>query len=158
MNSNLKIRNARKKDAGSIIALVAQFAAYENNKSLFRKRDYCIDGFGRNKFFETLVVFYESKIIGYASYHKGYDMQSASRGIYLVDLFVVEPYREEAVGTALLKVIGQKCMKIKGEWISWHVARTNTKAIRYYKKIGAKRTNSFQYLAEPDSGTKIFPK
>lgn len=154
MYRDLKIRKARRNDGNSIVALAAQLSTYENNRSIFSKKDYFIDGFGMDKFFETLVACHKNEIVGYPSFHKGYDIQSASREIYLIDLFVMEEYRGQALGTALLNAVGNRCMKIKSKWISWHVAQANTKAIRYYEKIGAQRSHSFQYVVEVDS---VFP-
>src|SRR5260221_6254655 len=108
-NINFKIRNARKEDAEAIVRMVKQLCDMEGKKCYFTTKKYLACGFGKTKLFSTIVALIEKKVIGYASFHYGYDLESATKGIYLIDLFVLQEFRNQKLGAELMNVLGQKC-------------------------------------------------
>ena len=93
------------------------------------------DGFGENPAFETKVATINDVVAGYAVYYWGYDTDSATRGVYLADLFVHEHHRRSGVGTALVTAIARNSRDAGGRWMFWSVLKRNKAARRFYRRI-----------------------
>lgn len=70
--------------------------------------------------FQALVVVHENKIIGFASYYFAY-FSWTGKSIYLDDLYVVEAFRGQGIGSSLMQKgfeIGRKTPMQKGKMAS----------------------------------------
>ena len=79
------------------------------------------------------------KIVGYALFYAGYDVDTASRGVHLADLFVAESARRRGVGRALVAAVARECRRTGGAWIAWFVQRDNREARAFYRALGARQ-------------------
>jgi diamine N-acetyltransferase len=86
--------------------------------------------------FNCLLAINDGKIIGVASYFLAY-YSWTGKAIYLDDLFVIEEYRGEGVGTMLFDAIEQMAKKENCTRLRWQVSNWNQKAIAFYRKRGA---------------------
>ena len=89
--ARLRIRAATRRDAATICALIRGLADYEKlshevEASIARIRQH---GFGRRRYFETLLCFDGPRAVGFALYFFTYSTFLARPTLYLEDLFVV---------------------------------------------------------------------
>ncbi len=100
-----QIENAKEKDIPQIIALIREFAEFENLS------DYCevteeslFDAiFGTNPCLEGLTALNDDESIGYALFYENFASFRGQRGLYLEDLYIKPEYRGHKIGEAFLK-------------------------------------------------------
>lgn len=116
----------------------AALAAHEGKRrgpflaSRFRR-----EGFGAKAAFRTFVAELDGADVGYALFYPGYDVDTASRGAHLADLFVAKPARRRGVGRALMAAVARECRKAGGAWVAWFAQRDNREARAFYRALGA---------------------
>ncbi len=103
--------------------------------SRFSADAFLRDGFGDDPAFKTMVAIVEGIPAGYAVYYSGYDTDSATRGIYLADLYVCESRRRGGIGTALITGVARRSREDGARWIFWSVLKGNRPARRFYRRI-----------------------
>jgi GNAT superfamily N-acetyltransferase len=96
------------------------------------------DGFGRRRYFETLVCKRGRKIVGFALYFYSYSTFAGRTSLYIEDLFVLPEERGTGAGKALLCALAGIALKSDCGRMEWVVLRENAPAIRFYERIGAK--------------------
>ena len=97
------------------------------------------EGFGRKAAFRTLVAEIDGEPVGYALFYFGYDVDTASRGAHLADLFVAKSRRRAGIGRALVAAVREECRRAGGSWVAWFVQRDNLEALAFYRVLGAER-------------------
>lgn len=95
------------------------------------------DGFGADPAFRTLVAEAPEAIVGYLLYHFGYDSDSASRVVFVADLYVSRPARRLGIATALIDEVRHAARARGARQIVWTVDRRNAAAKVFYRRIGA---------------------
>lgn len=75
----------------------------------------------------------DDKIIGYAMIAKSYSTEFGKNCIWLEDLFVIEEYRNQGVGSTFLAYIDKQ---YPNHLIRLEAEGTNKKALHVYKKCG----------------------
>jgi len=139
MKSKLLIRFAEETDVEDIVNLSALHAAYE-------KSDYNITGkvdriaadfFGTNPPLFCLIAEVDQKPIGYATYMKQYATWDVEFYVYMDCLFVEEGYRGQGIGEKLVLKIKEEGLKLGCNLIQWQTPDFNTRAIKFYNRIGA---------------------
>src|ERR1043166_2858245 len=105
----LTVRRARPRDAATILALVRGLATYERlsrevkaSAAQFRQH-----GFGRRRYFETLICQRDRQPIGFALYFFTYSTFVGRPSLYLEDLFVVPEERGQGAGRMLLGALAR---------------------------------------------------
>ncbi|MGB0632759.1 MAG: GNAT family N-acetyltransferase [Alphaproteobacteria bacterium] len=132
----IDIRPARREDADDIAAMARALSVSDGGRiSRFSAEAFLRDGFGDNPAFETMVATVGGVAAGYAVYYWGYDTDSATRGVYLADLYVGERHRRDGVGTALVTGVARRSRDEGGRWIFWSVLKRNKTARRFYRHI-----------------------
>jgi GNAT superfamily N-acetyltransferase len=137
------IRQSTSGDADSIGALAAEFHSYLRGLGDQADFDwggvkYLRDGFGEKPAFEGLVAEVNSRVVGYALYHCGYDTDRGQRLIYLIDLYVSQPFRRGGIGEALMQRISEIGRLRGAELIAWSVLKRNVAAVSFYETLGAR--------------------
>jgi GNAT superfamily N-acetyltransferase len=134
------IRPGTTRDIPLILRMIRQLAEYERlahqvkaTASLLRRH-----GFGRNRYFQTLICSRGRDIVGYGLYFFTYSTFLAQPTLYLEDLYVVPEERGKGAGKALLSAMARVALKHECGRMEWVVIDFNAPAIRFYKKIGAK--------------------
>ena len=132
----ITVRPARPDDA-EFIARMAQALSVADGggSSRFTAESFRRDGFGEHAAFSTMVVEFDGEVVGYAVYYAGYDTDSATRGIYLADLYVDEASRRQGLGRALLTGLAAAARSDGARWMFWSVLKRNRGARRFYKKV-----------------------
>ena len=107
--ARLRIRAATRRDAATIFALIRGLADYEKlshevEASIGRIRQH---GFGRRRYFETLLCFDGPRAVGFALYFFTYSTFLARPSLYLEDLFVRPEERGQGAGKAILAALAR---------------------------------------------------
>jgi GNAT superfamily N-acetyltransferase len=136
----IRIRAGTARDVGVIAKLIRDLAKYErlakechvSPKRLLRH------GFGRRRYFETLIATRAGQPVGFALYFFTYSTFAASPTLYLEDLFVPAKERSEGIGRALLEALARVAVRRGCARMEWAVLDWNAPAIAFYHKLGAK--------------------
>ncbi len=145
------VRQAEPKDAESIGLLAKEFSDYlrslgDEAEQKFDGAVYLRDGFGSHPAFSGIVAEYQDKILGYLLYHFGYDVDYATRTLHVIDLYVLERWRGQKVGRALMKQASKICRSVGGTQLFWAVYEPNKPAIRFYERLGARFTKNLLFI------------
>ena len=103
--------------------------------SRFSAEAFRRDGFGEAPAFYAMIAEINGEPAGYAVFYWGYDTDSATRGVYLADLYVDEAQRRHGVGTALMVAVARHARQKGGRWMFWSVLKRNRAARRFYRHI-----------------------
>jgi GNAT superfamily N-acetyltransferase len=95
-------------------------------------------GFGRRRYFETLICRRGRAPVGFALYYFTYSTFLGRPTLYLEDLFVLPEERGNGAGTTLLRELAKISLKRGCGRMEWTVLDWNTPSIRFYRKLGAK--------------------
>jgi len=141
---NLTIRKIESSDLPSIIALLRDFAAFENLSEYCTATEERFHAamFGENAFVEGLIVLDDQKPIGYSLIHPSFSSFRGQQGIYLEDVYVDATYRGSGVGELLLKAVARLACDRGFERIDFQVLDCNVNAIKFYKKLGAESNDN----------------
>lgn len=132
----LSVRPAVPGDADAVVAMAQSLSRIDGGRSSrFSVEKFHRDGFGADAAFRTLVGEHDGELAGYAVWYPGYDTDSATRGIYLADLYVREDFRRRGVGRALLCGLAARTREDGARWMFWSVLRHNRAARRFYRTL-----------------------
>ena len=136
----IDVRRANRADARTVVDLVIALAKFERLEppDLEAESRLVKDIFDR-KLANVFVAKVERKLVGYALYFYTYSSFLARPTLYLEDIFVREDSRRRGVGEALF----MRCVKEANRQgcgrMEWAVLTWNSKAMRFYEGLGAKR-------------------
>ncbi len=134
------IRPGTRRDISLIVRLIRGLAEYERlahevEATAARVRRH---GFGRRRYFETLICERDGRAVGFALYFFTYSTFLACPSLYLEDLFVVPDERGRGSGKALLAALARIAKQRGCGRMEWAVLDWNAPAIRFYESLGAK--------------------
>ena len=140
MKTQLTIRDAKQSDIPTLMELIYLKAEFdgcpESVEATPKKLEDTLCSEKPLAF--VLLAELSGQPVGFASYHRIYSTFLAQPGIWLDDLYVKAEYRNNSVGEALIKRLCQIAQEIGGKRIDWTVAVTNSRAIKFYERMGAK--------------------
>jgi GNAT superfamily N-acetyltransferase len=133
------IRHATRREAPIIVALIRGLAEYERLAHEVKATPARIrrDGFGRRRYFETLICRQGRTPIGFALYFFTYSTFRAAPTLYLEDLFVRPQQRGQGAGRALLSALARIAVRRRCDRMEWAVLDWNASAIEFYERLGA---------------------
>jgi len=136
----LVIHRGTKRDAPTILSLIRGLAEYERlahevEATTARVRAH---GFGRRRYFETIICRRGGTPVGFALYFFTYSTFLARPTLYLEDLFVRPEERGNGAGRALLRALARIAVRRGCGRLEWAVLDWNRPAIGFYKRLGAK--------------------
>jgi len=138
--SSLRIRPGTRRDAPTILALIRGLAEYE--KLLHEAKGTVAKirrhGFGKHRYFETLLCFDGKTPIGFALYFFTYSTFLTAPTLYLEDLFVVPDARGRGAGKKLLAALAKIAVRRGCGRMEWAVLDWNTPSIGFYESLGAR--------------------
>lgn len=141
----MNIRPATPADVPVIFDLIKHLADYEKlahevvgteallHKTLFGERPYA----------EVILAEQDAKVAGFALFFHNYSTFLCKPGIYLEDLCVLEEFRGQGIGKALLKHLAAICVERDCGRLEWSVLDWNVDAIRFYESLGAMQLNEW---------------
>ncbi len=147
-----KIKKAKLENVSQIIALLREFAEYENLLDYVEITEdrLNIALFGEGKTAEAIVAFDGEIPIGYAVFYPSFSTFRGQRGFYLEDIYITKSYRKQGVGEMILKFIANLAKSRGFERIDFLVLEWNSPAVEFYKKLGAVRDDEERHFKFTD--------
>lgn len=136
---NFQIEIAKEEHIPAIIALMREFAEYENLLEFLEITEEKLYNalFGENGFVECLVTTSEDRLIAYALYFLNFSSFRGQVGVYLEDIFIKKDFRKYGIGELMLKQIARAGKERGAVRMDFLVLDWNETAINFYKKHGA---------------------
>jgi GNAT superfamily N-acetyltransferase len=141
---NLRFRKGTEKDVPLIFSFIKELAIYEKmldsvtatEKTL--KKTIFDEGYA-----EVFFAVEDDIEVGFALYFYNYSTFYGKPGLYLEDIFIKEPYRNQGIGKKMFKELARiaqdkGCCKIQWWCLNW-----NQPSIDFYLKLGAKAENEW---------------
>ena len=153
---NPVIRPSTKSDIPSIIALMREFAEYENlaqHCEITAERLHAAM-FGNGAVAEGLCAFDGDTAVGYAIFYPNFASFRGQIGLYLEDIYVTQDYRGKGIGEALLRQVARLALSRGYERMDFQVLDWNTSAIGFYKNLGAVMDHSERHFKFTDAAFK----
>jgi GNAT superfamily N-acetyltransferase len=135
--NDIRIRFAALDDAGLLLRLIRDLAAYERapNAVVATEEDLRRYGFGPERQFEALLAFLDGEPAGFALFHPRFSTWLGRPGMYLEDLFVTQAARGKGVGRRLMTRLAAIAVKRGWERIDFQVLDWNP-ARGFYRRLG----------------------
>ena len=136
---SLQLRPAHLRDAGLILSLIGELAAYErlSHEAAASLSDIEAALFSAEpKVFCDLAEL-EGEPVGFALWFYSFSTFVGRHGLYLEDLFVRPHARGLGVGRALLAGLARRCVAEGLGRMEWAVLDWNAPAIGFYDRLGA---------------------
>jgi GNAT superfamily N-acetyltransferase len=135
--TNIRIRFATLDDAGLLLRLIRDLAAYERapNAVVATEEDLRRHGFGLDGQFEALLAFLNGEPAGFALFHPRFSTWLGRPGVYLEDLFVTQTARGKGVGRRLMTRLAAIAVERGWERIDFQVLEWNP-ARGFYRRLG----------------------
>jgi GNAT superfamily N-acetyltransferase len=132
---NISIRKAAEEDFPSILLLIKELGAFEKSPD---KVTNSVEQMRQEKhLFDCFVAETDTgSIVGMAIYFFAY-YTWVGKSLYLEDIYIKEPYRNQNLGTSLLKRVFEVARHENCKRVRWQVLNWNKSAIQMYKKNGA---------------------
>lgn len=141
------IRNCEISDLPKLLVLLQKHAEFEKAEFSSEGKEENLKNalFSENPKLFCLVVATKETIVGYVSYTFDFSTWDASTFLYMDCLFLEENARSFGIGEVLiekLKEIGTQnnCVNIQ-----WQTPEFNERAIKFYKRIGAKGKDKVRF-------------
>ncbi len=131
---NINIRSGTTVDLPALLQFVKELAAFE--KSSEKVTNTLEQMQEEQECFEFLVAEIDGQVVGMAVYFFVY-YTWVGKSLYLDDLYIDPLFRGQKIGSALLGEVFQVARNENCKRVRWQVLDWNTKAIEFYKKIGA---------------------
>jgi GNAT superfamily N-acetyltransferase len=131
------IRPAGPEDAGTILMLIRELAAYEGLLEQVRAResDLLRDGFGQDPYFQCLLADVDGEAVGFALFFHNYSTFEGRPGLYLEDLYVAEKARARNLGRRFLARLAAIALDSGCKRLDLSVLRANP-ARGFYHRLG----------------------
>lgn len=137
---SVRIRPGTVRDIPTILTLIRSLAKYErltphlrlNAKRLRRH------GFGRRRYFDSLICTRAGRSVGYAVYYFAYSTFTCSPVLFIEDIFVLPEERGKGTGKAMMSALAGIAVRKGCSQMEWIVLDWNKPSIDFYHKLGAR--------------------
>lgn len=145
----LNIHPATREDIPTLLSLIRGLADYEKkaDKVVVTEEDLLRDAFGRQPKFRALIADWKGEPAGYASFFHFYSTYQGRAALFLEDLFVLDKFRGNGIGMALLSAVAKLAVDEGCFGLRWEVLDWNRSAIEFYEKLGATFLNERKVVA-----------
>jgi GNAT superfamily N-acetyltransferase len=149
----IRIEQAVAENVPQIIALMREFAEYENLLEYFEATEERLKTafFGEGKVADAIVAFDGETPVAYAVFFPNFATFRGQRGMYLEDIFITKSARGRGLGEMMLKYIARLAKKRGFERIDFQVLEWNAPAIGFYEKLGAHRDDEERHFKFTDA-------
>ena len=137
MSATITIRFATREDAGLVLRLIRELAAYEQAAEavVASEADLVRHGFAPDSQFQAILAFLDEEPAGLALFHPRFSTWLGQPGMYLEDLYVTEPARQRGVGRRLMARLAAIAVergwgRIDFQVLDWNPARA------FYHRLG----------------------
>ncbi len=137
MSGTITIRFATADDAGLLLRLIRELAAFEKapDAVVATEADLVRHGFGPDPQFEAILAFLDGEPAGSALFHSRFSTWLGRPGLYLEDLYVTEAARGRGIGRRLMARLAAIAVERGWGRIDFHVLDWNP-ARDFYHRLG----------------------
>ena len=97
---------------------------------------FSADGFGTEPAFTAVIAEHAGVPAGYALFWQTYDTESAARGGWLSDLYMLPQARRHGIARRLMAEVAARTAAQRGHYLTWLVHTENTRARAFYRTLG----------------------
>ena len=134
----MTIRFATENDCALILHFIRDLAEYEKMADqVVASEELLREWIFEKQKAEVLFVCEEGKELGFALFFHNFSTLLGRAGIYLEDLFVLQEYRGNGYGKALLKKLAQIAVERGCGRLEWSCLDWNSPSIDFYRSLGA---------------------
>lgn len=152
MNAVL-IRTAKIEDVNEIVQLCAEHAEHEkaefNSTGKASKLKQFL--FSDNPRLYCLIAEVEGKSVGYATYMDEFSTWDANYYVHMDCLFIRPAYRGFGLGERLVIEVVRYATREGRQVIQWQTPRFNTRALKFYHRIGATSREKFRMFLDSEA-------
>ncbi|MBB79095.1 MAG: GNAT family N-acetyltransferase [Crocinitomicaceae bacterium] len=131
------IRQIEERDIQSVMDLIIKLAEYEGfSSSVENTPEKLLEDIFTNHYCDAIVAEKNNLILGFALYYTSYSTWNGPC-LYLEDLFVLNEYRSQGVGSKLFDNLVLQAQKEGFSRMDWQIVDWNDVAIDFYKYKGA---------------------
>lgn len=136
----IRIRTARREDAGLVHRLLLDLAAALGKSSDIKSSAADIErfGFGNPPRFEAILAFDGAEAIGLCVYFYEFSTWRGQPGVYVQDLYVAPAARGRGLGRDLISEVRQRAAEHGARYVKLTVYDRDPAAIAFYHGIGFK--------------------
>lgn len=136
------IRNCELKDLADLVTLCAKHAAYEKSEYCEAEKESKLRQalFSDNAPLHCWLVVVDNNIAGYATYTFDFSTWNAGYFLHLDCLYLEEHVRGAAIGKEIINNLICEAKKRDCVNIQWQTPVFNERAIRFYRRMGARST------------------
>ncbi|NTW96344.1 MAG: GNAT family N-acetyltransferase [Erysipelotrichaceae bacterium] len=136
---NLSIRKAVKEDCPTILYLIKELAMFErlSDHVTCQLEDLKSALFDREEA-KVILAEIDQAVVGFALYHYNFSTFLGKKGLYMEDIFVIEPFRKHGVGKAMFMKLLEISKEENCGRMEWSVLDWNSPALSFYLRQGAK--------------------
>lgn len=135
----IRIRPILEDDVEVLYSLICALAENQNERAFLtvtpdrlRETGFCNDPMWRGYIAEI-----KQEAVGYATYTEDFHIWSGAPRITLDDIFVRPDYRSYGLGERLMRQVFDIAQR-HGASVNWTVQTSNSRAIEFYERLGAK--------------------
>jgi GNAT superfamily N-acetyltransferase len=153
MSGAITIRFATPEDAGLLLRLIRELAAFEKSPDavVATEEDLRRHGFGPHPQFEAILAFLDGEPAGIALFHPRFSTWLGRPGLYLEDLYVVEAARGQGVGRRLMARLARVAVERGWGRVDFHVLDWNPARV-FYHRLGMENLREWlRYGANEDA-------
>jgi GNAT superfamily N-acetyltransferase len=134
-----ELRFATPDDIPTIMRFVRELAEFEREADKVVATEELLHDamFGDRPAAEAVIAERDGEPLGMALFFHNFSTWTGWRGLYLEDLYVTPAARGQGVGAALLRYLAGVAVDRGCTRFEWAVLNWNTKAIEFYKAMGA---------------------
>jgi GNAT superfamily N-acetyltransferase len=111
---------------------------------------FSADGFGPNPAFTAVIAEHAGMPAGYALFWPTYHTESAARGGWLSDLYMVPKARRQGIARRLVAEVAARTAGWGGRYLVWLVDADNERARAFYRTLGTEWPNSIPCVCAGD--------
>lgn len=112
------------------------FAEIGLEQSLSAAARFSADGFGPDPAFTAVIAEHAGLPAGYALFWPTYDTESAMRGGWLSDLYMLPQARRHGIARRLMAEVAARTAAQGGRYLTWLVHTENQRARAFYRTLG----------------------
>ena len=140
----VKFRFAERKDCKIILEFIKKLASYEKmSDDVVATESLLEEWIFDKKKAEVIFAVVDGKEVGFALFFHNFSTFLGRAGIYLEDLFVLEEYRGNGYGKALLKKLAQITRERGCGRLEWCCLDWNTPSVDFYLALGAEKLDDW---------------
>ena len=144
--TGLAIRAAQPGDEAEILRMIRALADFEREPDAVVATEAMLaeNLFGEGGHVHAHLAERDGRAVGMALWFLNYSTWTGRSGLYLEDLFVDPGERRSGVAQSLMVALAQEAMARGCARMDWAVLDWNTEAMRFYERIGARRSEGWQ--------------